>query len=73
MHIDQCVQFSLILLQAGYLYTIHMSSLNSDYNKSRQNTKRVTSLAKGKKQKECARDLNDSNHQNDFFEWQSRW
>ena len=26
------------------------------------------SLAKGKKQKECASDLNDSNHQNEIFQ-----
>jgi len=36
-----------------------------EYNKSRQNTKRVISLAKGKK--ECASDLNDPNHQNEIF------
>jgi len=29
---------------------------------------RVISLAKGKKQKECASDLNDPNHQNEIFE-----
>jgi len=36
--------------------------------KSGQNAKRVISLAKGKKQKECASDLNDSNHQNEIIE-----
>jgi len=35
-----------------------------EYKKSKQNAKRVISLAKEKKQKECASDLNDSNHQN---------
>ena len=38
-----------------------------EYNNSRQITKRVISLAKGKKQKECASDLNDPNHQNEIF------
>jgi len=38
-----------------------------EYNKSRQNAKRVISLAKGKKQKECASNLNDPNHQNEIF------
>jgi len=38
-----------------------------EYKKSRQNTKRVISLVKGRKQKECASDLNDPNHQNEFF------
>ena len=32
-----------------------------EYKKSKQNTKKVISLAKGKKQRECARDLNDPN------------
>jgi len=35
--------------------------------KKLQNAKRVISLAKGKKQKECASDLNDSNRQNEMF------
>jgi len=35
--------------------------------KSKQNTKKVISLAKGKKQRECARDLNDPNQQNEIF------
>jgi len=39
-----------------------------EYKKSKQNTKKVISLAKGKKQKECASDLNDSNHQNKIFQ-----
>ena len=34
-----------------------------EYNKSRQSAKRVISLAKEKKQKECANDLNDPEHQ----------
>ena len=34
-----------------------------EYKKSRQNAERVISLAKGKKQKECASDLNDPNRQ----------
>jgi len=38
-----------------------------EYKKSRQNAKRVISSAKGKKQKECANDLNDSECQNEFF------
>ena len=33
----------------------------NEYKKSRQNAKRVISLAKGKKQKECARNLIDPN------------
>jgi len=32
-----------------------------EYKKSKQN-------AKGKKQKECASDLNDPNHQNEIFQ-----
>ena len=36
-----------------------------EYKKSRQNAKRVISLAKGKKQKECP--SNDHNHQNEIF------
>ena len=39
-----------------------------EYKKSKQNAKRVISLAKGKKQKECASDLNDHNHQNEIFQ-----
>jgi len=35
--------------------------------KSKQNAKRVISLAKGKKQKECASDLNDPNQESEFF------
>jgi len=38
-----------------------------EYEKSKQNGKRVISLAKEKKQKECASDLNDPNHQNEIF------
>jgi len=38
-----------------------------EYNKSRQNAKRIISLAKGKKQKERASDLNDPNHQTEIF------
>jgi len=38
-----------------------------EYKKSRQNAKRVISLAKGKKQKEFPSNLNDPNHQNDIF------
>jgi len=39
------------------------------YKKSKQNTNRVTgiSLAKGKKQKECASNLNDTKFQNEIF------
>ena len=37
-----------------------------EYKKSRQNAKRVISLAKGKKQ-EWANDLNDSECQNEIF------
>jgi len=33
-----------------------------EYKKSKQNAKRVISLAKLKKQKECASDLNDLHH-----------
>jgi len=32
-----------------------------------KNTKKVISLAKGKKQRECARDLNDPNQKNEIF------
>ena len=38
-----------------------------EYKKSRQNSKRLISLANGRKQKECASDLNDLNHQNEIF------
>jgi len=38
-----------------------------EYKTSRQNVKRVISLAQGKKQKECASNLNDPNHQNEIF------
>jgi len=38
-----------------------------EYNKSRQNAKRVIASAKEKKQKECAGNLNDSEHQNEIF------
>ena len=38
-----------------------------EYKKSRQNTKRVISSAKEKKQKERASDLNDSEYQNEIF------
>ena len=33
-----------------------------EYEKSKQNAERVISLANGKKQKECASDLNYPNH-----------
>ena len=39
-----------------------------EYKKSRQNAKRVKSLAKGKKQKECANDLTDFECQNENFQ-----
>jgi len=38
-----------------------------EYKSSRQNTNRVISLAKGKKQKECASDLHDPEHKNEIF------
>jgi len=38
-----------------------------EYKKSKQNAKRVISLAKGKKEKKCASDLNDLNQQNEIF------
>ena len=38
-----------------------------EYKKSKQNTKKVISLAKEKKQRECARDLNDPNQQNEII------
>ena len=44
-----------------------------EYKKCRQSAKRVMSSAKEKKQKECASDLNDPEHQMKLFEWQSRW
>ena len=37
------------------------------YKKCRQSAKRVISLAKEKKQKECVSDLNDPEHQNEIF------
>ena len=39
-----------------------------EYKKSRQNAKRVIASAKEKKQKECAGNLNDSEHQNEIFQ-----
>jgi len=39
-----------------------------EYKKSKQNAKRIISLVKGKKQKECGCDLNDPNHQNEIFQ-----
>jgi len=39
-----------------------------EYKKSKQNAKSIISLAKGKKQKECASNLNDPNHQNEIFQ-----
>jgi len=39
-----------------------------EYKKSRQNTKRVISSTKEKKQIECASDLNNLNHQNEIFQ-----
>ena len=44
-----------------------------EYKKSRKNAKRVICSAKEKKQKECANDLNDSECQNEIFEWICRW
>ena len=38
-----------------------------EYKKSRQNVKRVISLAKEKKQKEWSNDLNDSECQNEIL------
>jgi len=38
-----------------------------EYNKNRQNAKRVIFSAKEKKQKECATDLNDTEHQNEIL------
>jgi len=38
-----------------------------EYKKCRQSAKRVISSAKEKKQKECASDLNDPEHQNEIF------
>jgi len=38
-----------------------------EYKKCRQSAKRVISLAKEKKQKECASDLNDPEHRNAVF------
>ena len=44
-----------------------MTEARKEYKKSKQIAKRVISLAKGKKLKECANDLNESNHQNEIF------
>jgi len=38
-----------------------------EYKKSRQSAERVISTTKEKKQKECASDLNDPEHQNEIF------
>jgi len=38
-----------------------------EYEKCRQSAKRFISWAKEKKQKECASDLNDPEHQNEIF------
>jgi len=38
-----------------------------EYKKCRQNANRVISSAKEKKQKKCASDLNDPEHQNEIF------
>jgi len=38
-----------------------------EYKKCRQSAKMVISSAKEKKQKECASDLNDPEHQNEIF------
>jgi len=38
-----------------------------EYKKCRQSAKRVICSAKEKKQKECASDLNDPEHQNEIF------
>jgi len=38
-----------------------------EYKKSRENSKRVISLANGKKQKECASKLNDPVQQSEIF------
>jgi len=44
-----------------------MEVARMEYEKSRQNTKRVLSSAKEKKQKKWANDLNDSECQNEIF------
>jgi len=38
-----------------------------EHQKSRQSAKRIISLAKEKKQKECASDLNGPEHQSEIF------
>jgi len=38
-----------------------------EYKKCRQSVKRVVFSAKEKKQKECASDLNDPEHQSEIF------
>ena len=45
----------------------NMTEACKEYKKSRQNAKRVIASAKEKKQKECAGNLNDSEHQNGIF------
>jgi len=40
---------------------------SKEYNKGKQNAKGVISLAKAKKRKKCANDLNDPNQQNEIF------
>jgi len=51
-------------------FTAHISifSVSSkEYKKRKQNTKKVISLPKRKKQKEFASDINDPNQQNEIF------
>ena len=45
----------------------HSKEAWMEYKKCRQSAKRVISSAKEKKQKECASDLNDPEHQNEIF------
>jgi len=45
-----------------------LTEARKEYKKSKQNAKWVISLAKGKKQKECASNLNDPNHKNEIFQ-----
>jgi len=44
-----------------------MTEAWKEYKKIRQNAEKVISLAKGKKRKECANNLNDPNYQNETF------
>jgi len=57
----------VLLIKYGKWKRENTKEARMEYNKSRQNAKRVISSAKEKKQKECANDLNDCECQNEIF------